>query len=71
MIPRTGVIPAVPANPDRAVRRSRIAAALVVCVAGLWAWTAGLSGPYHFDDFATPLAVLELPYDDYPWLMTP
>lgn len=25
------------------------------CSVGLWAWTAGLSGPYHFDDFVTPL----------------
>jgi len=27
----------------------------LILIAGLWAWTSGLSGPYHFDDYATPL----------------
>jgi hypothetical protein len=29
--------------------------AVVLLLAGLWAWSAGLHGPYHFDDFVTPL----------------
>lgn len=29
--------------------------AVVLLLAGLWAWSAGLYGPYHFDDFVTPL----------------
>jgi hypothetical protein len=29
--------------------------AVVLLLAGLWAWSAGLDGPYHFDDFVTPL----------------
>lgn len=29
--------------------------AFVLLLAGLWAWSAGLYGPYHFDDFVTPL----------------
>jgi hypothetical protein len=28
---------------------------MMMSVIGLWAWTAGLSGPYHFDDYITPL----------------
>jgi hypothetical protein len=28
---------------------------MIMLVIGLWAWTAGLSGPYHFDDYITPL----------------
>lgn len=28
---------------------------LVLCVIGLLAWSRGLPGPYHFDDYATPL----------------
>ncbi len=35
-------------------RRSALAA-LLICVLGAWAWAPGLSGPYHFDDFVTPL----------------
>jgi hypothetical protein len=29
--------------------------AVALALAGFWAWTAGLSGPYHFDDYVTPL----------------
>jgi hypothetical protein len=28
---------------------------LAALLAGLWAWTAELTGPYHFDDYVTPL----------------
>ncbi len=28
---------------------------LVLLTAGLWAWSGGLRGPYHFDDYATPV----------------
>src|SRR5688572_19525963 len=30
-------------------------AAILLLFAGIWAWSAGLSGPYHFDDYVTPL----------------
>jgi hypothetical protein len=31
-----------------------ISVSALVC-GGLWAWSRGLSGPYHFDDYVTPL----------------
>lgn len=31
------------------------AVATIVLIAGLWAWSPGLSGPFHYDDFVTPL----------------
>ncbi len=35
---------------------ARLAALLIGLLGiGLWAWSQGLSGPYHFDDYITPL----------------
>jgi len=34
-------------------RHALLLIALLGC--GLWAWSFGLSGPYHFDDYVTPL----------------
>ncbi|MCU0988624.1 MAG: hypothetical protein MUE63_03295 [Xanthomonadales bacterium] len=38
---------------DRHLRRAFLA--VVALTSGLWAWTSGFSGPYHFDDNVTPL----------------
>jgi hypothetical protein len=36
--------------------RALVAAGIIALLAtGLWAWSRGLNGPYHFDDYATPL----------------
>ncbi len=37
-------------------KNARLAGALIVLLGvGLWAWSQGLNGPYHFDDYITPL----------------
>jgi len=47
--------PALPAGPGRLRQLCGAAAVLTLCAIGLWAWSGGLPGPYHFDDYATPL----------------
>jgi len=32
-----------------------VLAVLIIFLTGVWTWTSGLSGPYHFDDYVTPL----------------
>lgn len=32
-----------------------VLAATAIFTLGLWAWTVGIAGPYHFDDYVTPL----------------
>lgn len=47
------------AGRKRAGRKEQITknslGAVVLLLTGLWAWSAGLFGPYQFDDFVTPL----------------
>lgn len=38
-----------------ALRPAHAAVLLAVTLLALWAWGRGLSGPYHFDDYVTPL----------------
>jgi hypothetical protein len=57
----TAKLPATAAHRITRGRRRSISgahafAALIACCIGLWAWTAGLNGPYHFDDQLTPLS---------------
>lgn len=42
---------------DGRIGRAIVAAGLMALLAmGVWAWSQGLSGPYHFDDYSTPLS---------------
>ena len=36
-------------------KAARYAFVGLLLASGLWAWSRGISGPYHFDDFTTPL----------------
>jgi hypothetical protein len=44
-----------PAGVSRPMNLLWPAVAVLLLLAGIWAWAAGLTGPYHFDDYVTPL----------------